>query len=139
MEVVASPVAGRMIHRTRRSVDALVQVCSRMASSQATVDGLLASLRSSRFSAKKMFGEYAIYLDGKVVSLVCDDRLYVKVHPATQALAEDCELAPPYPGAKDHYVLDEGQWTASQDLPQMLVKLAKDLPAPKPKKKASER
>ena len=24
-------------------------------------------------SARKMFGEYALYLDGKVVALVCDD------------------------------------------------------------------
>jgi TfoX/Sxy family transcriptional regulator of competence genes len=107
-----------------------------VASSQVTVDSVLASLRSPRFSAKKMFGEFAVYLDGKVVALVCDDRLYVKVHAATDALADACELAPPYPGAKDHYVLDEGQWASRQDLPQLLVKLAKELPAPKPKKKA---
>lgn len=102
-----------------------------MGSSQATVDSVLASLRSPRFSAKKMFGEYAVYLDGKVVALVCDDRLFVKVHPTTAELAADCELAPPYPGAKDHYLLDEGMWASRRDLPQLLVKLAKELPAPK--------
>ena len=26
-----------------------------------------------------MFGEYALYCDGKVVALVCDDALYVKI------------------------------------------------------------
>jgi TfoX/Sxy family transcriptional regulator of competence genes len=29
-------------------------------------------------SARKMFGEYATYCDAKMVSLVCDDELYVK-------------------------------------------------------------
>ena len=27
---------------------------------------------------RKMFGEYALYLDGKVVALVCDNHLFVK-------------------------------------------------------------
>ena len=103
-----------------------------------TVESVLAALRSRRFSARAMFGEYAVYGDGKVVALVCDDRLYVKVHPRTQALAAECELAPPYPGAKDHYVLDEGQWMARQDLPQLLADLAKELPAPKTKKAAGK-
>ena len=102
------------------------------------MESVLASLRSPRFSARAMFGEYALYAEGRVVALVCDDRLHVKVHPATQALADDCELGPPYPGAKDHYVLDEGQWASRQDLPQLLLKLAKELPAPKPKKAAEK-
>ena len=106
-----------------------------MSTSPATVESVLASLRSTRFSAKAMFGEYALYADGKVVALVCDDRLFVKVHPATQALAGDCELGPPYPGAKHHYVLGEGEWASREDLANLLVRLAKELPAPKPKAK----
>jgi TfoX/Sxy family transcriptional regulator of competence genes len=27
---------------------------------------------------RKMFGEYALYADGKVVALVCDNKLFVK-------------------------------------------------------------
>jgi TfoX/Sxy family transcriptional regulator of competence genes len=72
-----------------------------MVTSPSTVESLLAALRSPRFSAKAMFGEYALYADGKVVALVCDDRLFVKVHPRTAQLAADSELAPPYPGAKE--------------------------------------
>ena len=108
--------------------------CVAVASRQATVDSVLESLGSKRFSAKPMFGEYALYADGKVVALVCDDRLYVKVHAETEPLAKDCELAPPYPGAKQHYVLDEGDWVARRDLPDLLAKLARALPAPAPKK-----
>lgn len=108
-----------------------------MATSPATVESVLSAL-GRPFSARAMFGEHAVYADGKVVALVCDDRLYVKVHAATDALAEECELAPPYPGAKDHYVLDEGQWMARRDLPRMLAGLAKALPAPKPKTKKAK-
>ena len=34
--------------------------------------------RAGRVSFKKMFGEYAIYCDEKVVALVCDNQLFVK-------------------------------------------------------------
>jgi TfoX/Sxy family transcriptional regulator of competence genes len=106
-----------------------------MATSRATIDFLLGRLRSSRFEAKAMFGEYALYADGKVVALVCDDRLYVKVAPASQGLAGTCETGPPYPGAKPHYIVDEGQVAAMADLPDLLLQVAKALPAPKAKKK----
>src|SRR5687768_16792293 len=81
-----------------------------------------------------MFGEYAVYLDGKVVALVCDDRLYIKVHPATAVLSQTCELGPPFPGAKPYYVLDEGDWASRDDLTPLLTKLAGELPAPKKRK-----
>jgi TfoX/Sxy family transcriptional regulator of competence genes len=110
-----------------------------MGTSPATIESILATLKSKGFSAKAMFGEYAIYAEGKVVALVCDDRLYVKVHEQTAALASDCELAPPYPGAKPHYVLDEGDWVARRDLPGLLTKLAAALPTPPPKKPRAKR
>ena len=36
-------------------------------------------------SARKMFGEYGVYCDGKIVGLVCDDQLFVKVTEAGRA------------------------------------------------------
>jgi TfoX/Sxy family transcriptional regulator of competence genes len=32
----------------------------------------------SRLSHRKMFGEYALYVDGKVVAFACDNSLFVK-------------------------------------------------------------
>ncbi len=50
-----------------------------MASSQGTVDFIVEQMASAgTVSARKMFGEYGIYCDGKMVALVCDDRLFVK-------------------------------------------------------------
>jgi DNA transformation protein len=100
-----------------------------------TVDAILRRLRSPKFTAKPMFGEYALYADGKVVALVCDDRLYVKMVPATAAFADDCETGPPYPGAKPHYIVDEGQLGSLEGLPDALLDVAKGLPAPRKKAK----
>jgi hypothetical protein len=51
-----------------------------LATKQSTVDYILDQLVSAgSISARKMFGEYALYCDGKVVGLVCDDTLYVKI------------------------------------------------------------
>jgi len=51
-----------------------------MATKQSTVDFILDQLVSvGNISARKMFGEYALYCDGKVVGLVCDDTLYIKI------------------------------------------------------------
>jgi TfoX/Sxy family transcriptional regulator of competence genes len=58
-----------------------------------------------RLSSKKMFGEYALYLDGKVVALVCDDQLYLKPTPEGLKCLGSVPEAPPYPGAKNHYLL----------------------------------
>jgi TfoX/Sxy family transcriptional regulator of competence genes len=105
-----------------------------MATKKGTIDFLLKKLGSSeRFTARAMFGEYALYADAKPVALVCDDRLFVKIIPASKDLAALCEQGPPYPGAKPHYVLDEEQWTSVRTLPKLLLDMAAELPAPKKK------
>lgn len=76
---------------------------------------LMAKEARYRVSSRKMFGEYCIYVSDEAASLeavpksiflLCDDVLYVKQHKALAEIASDCPLAPPYPGAKPHYVLD---------------------------------
>src|SRR5512145_567929 len=63
---------------------------------------------------RKMFGEYAVYCDGKVVALACDNQLFVKPTAAGRDYAGDVDLAPPYPGAKQHFhvseKLDDPEW-----------------------------
>src|SRR5687768_10006151 len=110
-----------------------------MATTAATVAFVQERLRPPRFVLKPMFGEYALYADGKVVALVCDDRVFVKVHDATKDLA-NCEQAPPYPGAKPHYVIEEGQLAEPAFAPTLLA-LARALPdsKKKPPKKAAKK
>ena len=119
-----------------------------MATQRATIDFLLEKLREpKRFSARAMFGEYALYADGRVVALVCDDRLYVKRLPASQALEPLCEQGHPYPGAKVHHIVEEGQLTSLPTLASILFALAESLPekkrgsarTPRPKSSAPRR
>ena len=105
-----------------------------MATQKQTIEFLLAKLRQpGRFEARAMFGEYALYADGKVVALVCDDRLYVKILPASRELAPLCEQGPPYPGAKPHYLVEEGQLSSLPTLPAILCGIAASLPERKPR------
>lgn len=83
-------------------------------------------------SIRKMFGEYALYLDGKVVALICDDSLFVKITPGSQALLGDAETGAPYPGARPHYAGDE-LLDDPDRLAPLLRAVAADVPAPKPK------
>ena len=60
-----------------------------------------------RLTAKRMFGEYGLYVDGRVVAFACDDSLFVKPAEGTAALCAELPRRPPYPGAKDYPVADE--------------------------------
>lgn len=83
---------------------------------------------------RKMFGEYAVYCDGKVVILVCDDKVFVKPTDGGRTFIGDVVEAPPYPGAKPSFLIEDGledrEWFGE------LVRIsARELPMPKPRKK----
>lgn len=85
-----------------------------------------------RLTSRRMFGEYALYVDAKVVALVCDDQLFVKPTEAARALLTQVQEGQPFPGAKAWWLLD-----AELDEPGLLGVLlnatAAALPPPKPK------
>lgn len=83
---------------------------------------------------KKMFGEYALYIDGKVIALVCDNSLYLKPSKASENLLASFSSEPPYPGAKPYLVIDE-LLDDSERLQELLLATASALPAVKPKAK----
>lgn len=84
-------------------------------------------------SARKMFGEYAFYCDGKVVALVCNDTLYLKPTPGALALMPEPQYAPPYPGAKPHLQIEDAL-DDPEALSRLIRAVAVDLPPPAPKK-----
>lgn len=107
-----------------------------MSTQKETMDYILEHLGyPKRFSSRAMFGEYALYADGKVVALVCDDLLYVKILAVSEVLESICEKDSPYPGAKPHYVVSEDQLTTLEDLPEILFAVADSLSTPKKKAK----
>lgn len=92
-----------------------------------------------RFSVKAMFGEYALYADGRPVAFICDDRLLVKILPESAALEEGCERAPLFPGSKDHYLVPEEMITGDRDLPKLLLRMAEVVPLPKPRRRSASK
>lgn len=87
---------------------------------------------ADRLTYRKMFGEYALYLDGKVVGFACDNSLLVKPSNAATTLAPDLPQRPPYPGAKNYPVADELLDDADA-LRHLIVETAALMPLPKPK------
>lgn len=86
----------------------------------------------ARLAHRRMFGEYALYLDGKVVAFACDDSLFLKPTAAGRATLPRVTEGQPYPVAKAHYVLDEFLDDVAV-LRAALQATADALPAPKPR------
>jgi TfoX/Sxy family transcriptional regulator of competence genes len=76
-------------------------------------------------SYRKMFGDYA---------LICDNQLFVKPTAAGKAFIGEVTQAPPYPGARLAFLIEDE--VEDRDWLSQLVRItAKELPQPKPKKK----
>lgn len=105
-----------------------------MSSSQSTVDYMLEQMaRAGSVSARRMFGEYGVYCNGKVVALICDNQLFIKPTEAGRALAGAIGEGLPYPGAKP-WLLVDGDRLEDADWLTGLVRVTADaLPPPKPK------
>jgi TfoX/Sxy family transcriptional regulator of competence genes len=108
-----------------------------MASDRSFIDFLVDQMGNAGFiSRRKMFGEYAIYCDGKVVALVCDNQLFVKPTESGRTYIGEPVQAPPYVGAKLYYLIEDG--FEDRDWISGLIRVTADeLPVPrtKPKRK----
>ena len=107
-----------------------------MANQQTTLDEIEASLADGEnYRLKKMFGGCALYKDEKVIALIDDDELFVKITPACEPYMPSGDLAPPYPGAKDHLRIPMAKWSDTEWLNELFTVTANSLPTPVPKKK----
>ncbi len=108
-----------------------------MTTSSATIAHMLDTLHPLPLTSRKMFGEYALYLDGKTVAFVCDDTLFIKPTPGALALLPETERGPAYPGSKDYIIGSEA--LDDPDLcSRVLRQVAQDSPMPKPKTKKAK-
>lgn len=102
-----------------------------MATSKDTVAYVLEQLEPLDVRARAMFGEYGFYCDNKIVGLICNDMVFVKLTPASDGMPD----APPYPGAKNYRVADDALIADSARFRALIQATADALPAPKPKKR----
>lgn len=107
-----------------------------MSTSQTTIDFILDQLTSvDKISARKMFGEYALYCNGKVVGLICNDILYIKITPPGKSfVGKYYQEGRAYIGAKVSMMIDEGRIEDHEWLSELIRITAKNIPFPKPKK-----
>ncbi len=102
-----------------------------MASRHGTVDFIVEQMASAGVvTARKMFGEYAIYCDQRLVALVCDDKLFVKPTVAGRAFIGQVTEAPPYEGAKPCLVIPGERWDDRDWLSTLVRVSAAELPLP---------
>jgi len=102
-----------------------------MASRQSTVDFIVEQASAAGVvSSRKMFGEYALFCDGKLVALICDDQLFVKPTKAGRAYIGDPSEASPYRGAKPSFVISGEKWDDADWLAGLFKVSAAELPVP---------
>ncbi len=102
-----------------------------MGSKQTTVDFILEQVaEAGAVSAKKMFGEFGIFYDGKMIALVCDDQLFVKVTSPAQKFLGNANMGIPYPGAKPCFLISGDRWDDREWMSELFRITAKNLPAP---------
>jgi TfoX/Sxy family transcriptional regulator of competence genes len=87
---------------------------------------------AGRVTYRKMFGEFAVYCDGKVVALVCDNQFFLKPTSGGRALLGRVKEVPPYEGAKPFFLLDAELEDAEQAA-KLVWTTARELPAPSAK------
>jgi TfoX/Sxy family transcriptional regulator of competence genes len=106
-----------------------------MATDQKFVDFVLDQIENvGEVTARKMFGEYTVYGYGKIFALVCDNKLFIKPTAGGKAFMKKVVEAPPYPGAKMCFLIEDKiedrTWLSN------LIRITlEELPEPKPKKK----
>ena len=87
---------------------------------------------SCEITHRSMFGGGSLYSKAKVVALICDNQLFVKPTAAGRSFIGEVVEAPPYPGAKLFFLIqdeiDDGEW-----LTQLISVTEAELPKPKPK------
>ncbi len=62
---------------------------------------------AGEIAVKKMMGDYCIFCDGTLFGLICDNNLYIKPTSQGAALLKEVVMRPPYPGAKEHFLITD--------------------------------
>ena len=104
-----------------------------MASSKEYLDFSLEQLSGlENVTWKAMMGEYILYLRGRIVGGIYDDRFLVKPTKSAVAMMPETDRELPYEGAKEMLLVDNVD--NREFLEELLTAMYDELPAPKKKK-----
>ncbi len=107
---------------------------------QATIDFILDQLISvQNVRTRKMFGEYALYCNDKVVGLVCRDTLFIKITNQGKKFADGhYKEGHAYKGAKASMLINGDQIEDCEWLSELVRITADNLKASKTKNKTNK-
>ncbi|MBN2653463.1 MAG: TfoX/Sxy family protein [Spirochaetales bacterium] len=105
-----------------------------MASDLSFVEYVADQIGCGEVTFRKMFGEYALYCDGKVVALICDNKVFVKVTAGGRDFIGNPVEAPAYSGAKPSFLIEDG-FEDREWFTELIRISALELPYPKKRKK----
>ena len=104
-----------------------------MASGKEYLDFILEQLSGLEgISFKPMMGEYILYMNGKIIGGIYDDRFLVKPVKSAMAMMPDADRELPYEGAKEMLLVENVD--NREFLKELLTAMFDELPAPKQKK-----
>lgn len=104
-----------------------------MACSTEFIDFVLATLSPlGEVRARKMMGDYVIYLNEKCVITACDNLAFIKKVPCIEEMMKDAETGCAYEGAKEGYILSLDDQAKAR---KVIATLWEELPFPKSRKK----
>ena len=92
--------------------------------------------KAGEITTRKMFGDYAIYCNGKIFGLISDNGFYIKPTEAGRQLLRSHDLRPPYEGAKPYFFIEDID--DNEYLAHLVKATCTELPEPKPKQKSIE-
>ncbi len=102
-----------------------------MASQQSTVDYIVEQMTGAGVvSARKMFGEYAVFCSGKLVGLICGNELFIKPTEAGRSYLGDAVERPPYKSSKPFFWISGDRWEDGDWLAGLVRVTADALPVP---------
>ena len=107
-----------------------------MATSRERVDEIMSNLTLVEARTRAMFGEYGLYCNDKFVGMICDNTLYVKPVDGQSDLTAGLDVGPPYPSARDHWIIPDERILDTEWICALLQRTADALPLPKPRKSA---
>ena len=104
-----------------------------MASSREYLDFILEQLSELEgITFKPMMGEYFLYMHGRIIGGIYDDRFLVKPAKSALAMMPDADRELPYEGAKEMLLVDNVD--NREFLKELLTAMFDELPVPKQKK-----
>jgi len=106
-----------------------------VATTREWLDRALEKMGPLDVSARAMFGEYGLYLDGRFFGVVCDNTVFLKVTDRGARVAGRIAKGEPYPGAKPMFKVSTAKLSDREWLTSIISETIAELAPQKPRQK----